>query len=75
MQPTYIAEQVISSTPSNGAGKSPQMDYLLGAFIMALPVLAAIGFIAHRKHRSSKLRRQIITLERLWLLETKERRS
>ncbi|HEY9643392.1 MAG TPA: hypothetical protein V6C57_23080 [Coleofasciculaceae cyanobacterium] len=75
MQTTYIAQQPDNAAPSNMAGKPPQMDYLLGAFIMALPVLAAIGFVGYRKHRSLKLRRQIIRLERLWLLETKERRS
>jgi hypothetical protein len=73
MQSNYIAQQPANSEPSNVA--APQINHLLGALLMILPVLAAVGFVAHRKHRSLKLRRQVIILERLWLLDIKERRS
>jgi hypothetical protein len=75
MQSSYIAQEPTLLTPANATSRSPQIDYSLGALIIALPILAAIGFITHRKHRSIKLRRQIVILERLWLLDTKERRS
>ena len=73
MQPFYIA-QVSSPTPIQSANQAKQTECLFGSFVMVLPVLLVIGFLAHRKHRSFKIQQQIEWLERIWQLDSSKRR-
>lgn len=44
------------------------LNTVMGCAVLLLPVLLWLTVAAHRKHRASKLGRQIQKLERLWLL-------
>lgn len=48
------------------------LNTTMGCAVLLLPILLWLTVAAHRKHRASKLRRQIQKLERLWSLSLRE---
>lgn len=44
---------------------------LLGFVIISLPLFLLLGITAYKKYRTVVLRRQILFLEKIWLMEAK----
>ncbi len=47
----------------------------LSVLIVALPILAGLGVVFHRKRRAALLRQRIETLERIWRLNYRKTTS
>ncbi len=80
MQPPYQAQQpyqaqVPYTTPVSPVTRVSQIDYLLGSFVIVMPLALAIAFLANRKRRTVELQRQMALLEKLWKIDTHERSS
>ncbi len=60
------------SADSSASVAQANLNTAMGCIVLLLPILLWLTVAAHRKHRASKLRRQIQKLERLWSLSLHE---
>ena len=70
MQRLYLAQT--SAPPGHPPAQmqaSPLND-LIESFMMAIPVLIAIGALAYRRRRAIALQQRILQLEKLWRLDS-----
>ncbi|MBR8838948.1 MAG: hypothetical protein DSM106950_34335 [Stigonema ocellatum SAG 48.90 = DSM 106950] len=44
---------------------------LIGFSILSFPIVLLLGVITYKKYRAAVLRRQIATLEKIWLIKLK----
>jgi flagellar biogenesis protein FliO len=73
MKSSYIAQ--VTSPEQTSAIQPKQTECLMGSLLLMLPILLLVGFLAHRKHRLFRLQQQIAVLEKIWQLDSSERRS
>jgi hypothetical protein len=74
-QKSDLVQQSSDVASMNSVAKANQVDYWLGSLIILMPLALTIAFLAHRRHRSASLQRQVALLEKLWKVNTHERSS
>ncbi len=71
--PHYFSTQLTTqpaNTHSNGSNHT-HTNNLIGFSIISFPLVLFISIITHKKYRAAVFRRQIATLEKIWLMEAK----
>jgi hypothetical protein len=72
MQHCYLAQ---ASVPTQHLVETNPPNPLLGSLLLTLPVLLAIGILAHHRRRTLVLQQKVALLEKLWVLDASERSS
>lgn len=55
--------------------ESRDLNTVMGYIVLMLPIAFLLGVATYRKHRAVTLRRQVKTLDKLWLLNSIEKLS
>ncbi len=73
MQNYFNTQSPNDATHNNiGTDIDIQTYNLIGLGILSFPILLLLGLFTYKKYRRAVLRRQIITLEKMWLLDLKD---
>ena len=73
MQRPYLAQNSVPPGHPPAQMQAGSLNNLLESFMMAIPVLIAIGVLAYRRQRTIALQQRILQLEKLWLLDSVRR--
>ncbi len=70
MQRLYLAQTSAPPSQPPAQMQANPLHDLIESFMLAIPVLIAIGVLAYRRQRTIALQQRILQLERLWLLDS-----
>ena len=69
---SHLSQSAYSSASAPQNNLNTAINTAMGCTVLLLPIVLWLSVTTHRKHRASKLRRQIQKLESLWLLSSRE---